>query len=114
VQDDERVTISDESEAFAITVVMGPDSSATLEKLGANAITKPQVFRAHRNEIAVLRCVLSPLSYVAVSDGYEVSARPMTRPNSSTHAEPGPMPAGFMHTAMRIEKRFLAMGTSGR
>jgi len=110
---DERVTITDVTDAYAVLGLMGPKSAAVANAVGADVLNELRYFQAGGAEIAGHPVLAARLSYVGEA-GWEITC-------STEHAlaiyqalhQNGARPAGlFAQTSMRIEKGFLAYGQS--
>lgn len=111
IRDGERVTVTDETEAYAVLGLMGPQAGDIAIKLGAPELPALGYFHHAACELAGIPVRAACLSYVGEA-GWELTcavadAETLYR---ALH-EAGARPAGlFAQTAMRIEKRFLAFG----
>ena len=108
----ERVALSDETEDYAVLALMGPDAKRIVRGFRADAIDKLGYFRHCEDTIGGVPVRAVRLSYVGES-GWELTCR-------SEHAlqlydalhDAGARACGlFAQTSMRIEKRYLAMGS---
>ncbi|MDJ0944831.1 MAG: FAD-dependent oxidoreductase [Kiloniellales bacterium] len=107
----ERVEIADETEAFAVLALMGPDASRIVADLGAGALNALGYFRHGVAEVAGVAVRAARLSYVGEA-GWELTcaAAAADRLYQALRAA-GAKPAGALaQTSMRIEKRFPAFG----
>ncbi|UUX49509.1 FAD-dependent oxidoreductase [Nisaea acidiphila] len=108
---DERVTVTDETEEYAVLGLMGPESGAIADRIGATDLNSIRYFSHAASEIAGRPIRAARLSYVG-EYGWEITCRSEDA-EIILHAlsEAGARPAGlFAQTAMRIEKQFLAYG----
>ena len=105
------VSLTDVTERYAILGLMGPDSQAVAEAVGAEALSDLGYFKTGLSEIAGCTIRAARMSYVGEA-GWEITcdwgAAPAVFAALSTA---GARPAGlFAQTSMRIEKAFRAMG----
>jgi 4-methylaminobutanoate oxidase (formaldehyde-forming) len=111
MKDGERVTLRDETEVYAVLALMGPKAPAIAADLGARDLDEIAYFRHGEAEIGGVPVRAARLSYIGEA-GWELTCRAGDAPKlfAALH-EAGARPAGlYAQTAMRIEKRFLAMG----
>ncbi len=108
---DEQVSINDETEAYAVLGLMGPDSPNIANQLGAPALNKLRYFQHSLAEISGVVVEAVRLSYVGES-GWELTcAADQAGLLFNALSGAGAKPAGiFAQTSMRIEKQFLAYG----
>lgn len=109
--EDERVTFADETADHAVLALMGPDAVRIAGELGASELGDLGFFRHAETALAGVPARAVRLSYVG-EPGWEITcaAGDAGRLHDACIAA-GAMPAGlYAQTAMRIEKRFLAMG----
>ncbi|MFT5220162.1 MAG: glycine cleavage system aminomethyltransferase T/glycine [Gammaproteobacteria bacterium] len=108
---EEQIHLIDQTEAFAVLALMGPESFDIIDQLGGGDIARLGYFRHCRGQLAGIDIEAVRLSYVGEA-GVELSCR-------SSDAErlwlalgdAGVKPAGlFAQASMRIEKRFLSFG----
>lgn len=107
----EKVTISDETEDFAVLGVMGPKSPQVLDQLGAGSLNRLPYFNHCSCFIEGIAVEAVRLSYVGEA-GWELTcaARDALSLYDKLY-QSGARPAGiFAQTSMRIEKGFLAYG----
>jgi len=111
LRDDERVTLTDETEDFAVLALAGPEAAGLAAALGAASLNDLRYFRHAAAEVAGVPLRAARLSYVGEA-GWEFTCR--TGDAARLYAalrSVGARPSGsYAQTAMRIEKRFLAMG----
>ncbi len=109
--DGERLRLSDETEAFAMLGLMGPEAAHIASALGAPELNDLAYFRHGDAEIAGRSVRAARLSYVGET-GWEITCRAQDAAGIyDALAAAGARPAGlFAQNAMRIEKRFLARG----
>ena len=107
----ERVSLTDETDDFAVLGLMGPEAARVAEELGAEALNGIGYFRHGELEIAGVEARAVRLSFVGEA-GWEITCRAADAPLLyRSMVEAGARPAGlFAQSAMRIEKRFLAYG----
>ncbi len=111
LKDGERVTLAEETEDLAVLALMGPEAAAVARTLGGGELEALGFFRHAEAELAGVPLCAVRLSYVGEA-GWELTcaAREAERLYDAL-AEAGARPAGlYAQTAMRIEKRFLALG----
>ena len=109
---DEDVTLQDETEAFAVLGLMGQRAAVIGDALGGGeALAGLGYFRHAEVTLAGIACRAARLSYVGEA-GWEIAcAVADATALYDAMAAAGAAPAGlFAQTAMRIEKRFAAMG----
>ena len=111
LRDDERVALADETEAYAVLALMGPEAARVAGDLGCGELNGLRFFRHQTTEIAGIPARAVRLSYVG-EPGWEITCA--ARDAISLHdamIAAGTVPAGLnAQTSMRIEKRFLSMG----
>ena len=109
--DGERVTLQDETGDFAVLGLMGPNVPRLLDTISAGDLNTIPYFSHAECEIAGVKARSARLSYVG-EYGFEITCRRGdARALYDALYQAGSQPAGlFAQTAMRIEKRFLAMG----
>jgi 4-methylaminobutanoate oxidase (formaldehyde-forming) len=108
---DERVTVTDVTDNYAVLGLMGPKSAAIAEALGADELSELRYFQACKAEIVGHAVLAARLSYVGEA-GWEITCRAedALAVYDALHGA-GARPAGlFAQTSMRIEKKFLAYG----
>ena len=108
---EDRVTLRDSTEDYAVLALMGPESVAIAERVGAPELNALKYFEAGPAHIAGAHVRATRMSYVGEA-GWEITckAENAARIYDALAAE-GARPAGVLaQTAMRIEKRFLAYG----
>ncbi len=109
--DDERVTLTDQTDDYAVLGLMGPDASEIANKVSAGELNELRYFQHGEAIIAGTRVRGVRLSYVGEA-GWEITCRSsdaLSVYNALNAA--GAHPAGvFAQSSMRIEKRFLAYG----
>ncbi len=107
----ERVRFADETEELATLAVMGPQAPALARNIGAEALNGIGYFRHESLDIGGIEVRAARLSYVGEA-GWEITcAAERAGELYRTLRDAGAEPAGlYAQTAMRIEKRFLAMG----
>ncbi len=106
-----RVVIEDCTERAAVLGLVGPEAAAIVARLGAGQFNRLAYFTHGEGVIAGVRVRAARLSYVGEA-GWELScaARDAQRLYAALITE-GAAPAGtYAMNAMRIEKRFAAMG----
>ena len=108
---DEAVTLEDETGAWAVLALMGPEAARVAEAAGAGALNALGYFRHGEARIAGVPVRAVRLSFVG-EPGWEITC-PAGRAGTvydALHAA-GARPAGLLaQTSMRIEKRFPAYG----
>jgi glycine cleavage system aminomethyltransferase T/glycine/D-amino acid oxidase-like deaminating enzyme len=109
--EDERVELSDETEAFAVLGLMGPEAARIARDLGVADLNNLRFFEHARAEIAGVSARAVRLSYVG-EPGWEITCAAGDADRLyRAMAGAGAVPAGLnAQTSMRIEKRFLSMG----
>ncbi len=111
LREDERVEIRDETEAYAVIALMGPDSARIATAVGADDLNALGYFAHGESAVAGRPVRAARLSYVG-EPGWEITCR--AEDASAIYAAlaaDGARPAGlFAQTSMRIEKGFLAYG----
>jgi len=111
LRSDEKVTITDETTAYAVIGLMGPNSESIARRVGADELNATRYFRHTETEIAGIGVRGVRLSYVG-EPGWEITCRAADagKVYDKIH-DAGAKPAGvFAQTSMRVEKRFLAYG----
>ena len=101
----------DETDAFAVIGLMGPEATRIARDLRADALNSLGYFRHAETEVAGVSVRAARLSYVGEA-GWEMTCRAAEAPRlyDALYAA-GARPSGlFAQTSMRIEKRYLAMG----
>ena len=108
---EERVTITDCTENYAVLGLMGPKSATIATTVGADALNGLRYFQAGEAEIAGHPVIAARLSYVGEA-GWEITCRTEhALPIHDALHQAGARPADmFAQTSMRIEKKFLAYG----
>jgi 4-methylaminobutanoate oxidase (formaldehyde-forming) len=112
VRTDERMSLADETDAYAVLGLMGPQAPSIARSLGADDLNGLRYFRHCDCEIAGVPVTAARLSYVGET-GWELTCRADDAPRlyAALHAA-GARPSGlFAQTSMRIEKRYLALGS---
>jgi len=106
-----RVSLTDETESYSVLGLMGPKAAAIARPLGGGALEDLKFFRQGEAELAGLPVRAARLSYVGEA-GWEITVKSADAPRvCEALLDAGAAPAGlYAQTAMRIEKRFLAMG----
>ena len=107
----EAVTFTDETEAYAVLALAGPEAARVAGTAGAGALNALGYFRHREVRIAGVAVRGVRLSYVGEA-GWEITC-PSDRADTVYEAlhEAGARPCGVLaRTSMRIEKRFLACG----
>ncbi len=111
LQDDEQVTITDETDAYAVIGLMGPNAPSIATRLGGDALNELKYFGHGDAIIADVTVRAVRLSYVGEA-GWEITCK--TEDAEKLYdalREAGAKPAGiFAQSSMRIEKQFLAYG----
>ncbi len=111
LQDDEQVTIIDETEDYAVIGLMGPKASAIAEKLGGSKLNDLKYFSHGEAELAGVKVRGVRLSYVGEAGWEMTCAASEAGKLYDALREAGAKPAGlFAQSSMRIEKQFLAYG----
>jgi len=107
----DRVSLTDESEAYCALGLMGPKSVQIARSLGGEALAGIKFFGHETTELAGVSLRAARLSYVGEA-GWELTVRAAEAPClCRALLDAGAAPTGlYAQTAMRIEKRFLAMG----
>jgi len=111
MQDGEQVTLTDETETFAVIGLMGPEATEIAEKAGAGELNDLAYFQHGEAHIAGAHVRGVRMSYVGEA-GWEITCRSENTEKiyDALFAE-GARPVGvFAQSSMRIEKRFLAYG----
>ena len=111
VQEGERVTLTDETEAWAVLALSGPESSAVAAKCGGENWQAMKFFthrEARVNDVAVR---VARLSYVG-EFGWEITCRAQDAAAvGGALLAAGATPAGvYAQSSMRIEKAFAVWG----
>jgi len=109
--DGERVTLTDETEDWAVIGLMGPAAAGIIDAVGASALNDLPYFRHSPSAIAGIPIEVVRLSYVGEA-GWEITC-PADQAGTIFTAlhDRGARPAGvFAQSSMRIEKRYLAYG----
>jgi 4-methylaminobutanoate oxidase (formaldehyde-forming) len=111
LQDDEQVTITDETDAYAVIGLMGPNAPSIASKLGGDALNELKYFGHGEATIADVTVRAVRLSYVGEA-GWEMTCKVEDAEKLyDALREAGAKPAGiFAQSSMRIEKQFLAYG----
>ena len=108
---DEKVTLRDCTEEYAVLALMGPGAATIATALGATELLALKPFTLTETTIAGCQVMGVCISYVG-EPGWELSCKAADA--SSIYRvlqQAGAKPAGiFAQTSMRIEKRFLAYG----
>ena len=107
----EAVTLEDETDAYAVLALMGPEAARVAETVGAGELNALGYYRHGEARIAGVSVRGARLSYVGEA-GWEITC-PADRAGTVYDAlhEAGARPAGVLaQTSMRIEKRFPAHG----
>jgi glycine cleavage system T protein len=107
----EKVTISDETEDFAVFGLMGPKADSIVSQLNAEALNELPYFHHCSTSIQGVSVEAARLSYVGEA-GWELTcaSADAVKLYDLMYAA-GARPAGiFAQTSMRIEKGFLAYG----
>ncbi|MDE0809796.1 MAG: FAD-dependent oxidoreductase [Alphaproteobacteria bacterium] len=107
----ENVELLDETEAFAVLGLMGPEAARIASDLGAGDLNGLRFFEHARMGIAGISTRAVRLSYVGEA-GWEITCAAADAARLYLAiVEAGAVPAGLnAQTSMRIEKRFLSMG----
>ncbi|MEM7561603.1 MAG: FAD-dependent oxidoreductase [Pseudomonadota bacterium] len=107
----ESVELKDQTDAFSVLALMGPDAVTLLESLGATQISTLGYFRHAAFEVASISVQAVRLSYVGEA-GFEITCAAKDSPAlAKALLGAGAHPAGVLaQSSMRIEKRFLAFG----
>ncbi len=111
LKDTERVGLLDETEAFAVIGLMGPEAARIADDVGASALKSLKFFHHGETEIAGKPARGVRLSYVG-EPGWELTcaAEDASAIYEALH-DAGARPSGTLaQTSMRIEKRFLSYG----
>ena len=107
----DAVVLDDETEAYAVLALTGPESARAVEATGAGNLNALRYFQHREARIAGVRVRGARLSYTG-EPGWEITC-PSERADTvyeALHAV-GTRPSGVLaQTSMRIEKRFLAYG----
>ncbi len=111
LRDEEQVTLSDETGAHAVLGLMGPEVARIAEDLGARALLDLGFFKHGIFTLKGINVRAARLSYVG-EYGFELTCVEKDAiALFDALSKAGAHPAGlFAQSAMRIEKRFLAMG----
>ena len=111
LEPDEQVSINDETDAYAVLGLMGPDSAQIATQLGAAQLNDLGYFRHCSVEVGGVPVEAVRLSYVGEA-GWELTcAADQANELFIALSNAGAKPAGiFAQTSMRIEKQFLAYG----
>ncbi|MFT5504014.1 MAG: glycine cleavage system aminomethyltransferase T/glycine [Gammaproteobacteria bacterium] len=109
--DHEDVTITDQTDDYAILALMGPKSSEIIRLLGNDILPEMPYFSYCQSTIGGIDIEASRLSYVGES-GWEISCPvESAAPLFDLLIKAGARPAGtFAQTSMRVEKQFLSFG----
>jgi len=111
MMDAERVTLTDETDTFAVIGLMGPEAAQIADKVGAGELNELAYFQHGETHIAGAHVRGVRMSYVGEA-GWEITCRSENAEKiyDALYAE-GARPAGVLaQSSMRIEKRFLAYG----
>jgi len=107
----QRVDIRDETEAFAVLALMGPEAARIAGDLGGGSLNTLKFFDHAEAQIGGITTRAVRLSYVG-EPGWEITCAAgdaTTLLDAFTAA--GAVPAGLnAQTSMRVEKRYLSMG----
>ncbi|CAN0505743.1 unnamed protein product, partial [Discosporangium mesarthrocarpum] len=111
LKDDERVTLTDETEAFAVIGLMGPLAAQVADAVGAGALSDLKFFAHSEVHVAGKPVRGVRLSYVG-EPGWELTMAASDAPAIyDALSAAGARAAGTLaQTSMRIEKRFLSYG----
>jgi glycine cleavage system aminomethyltransferase T/glycine/D-amino acid oxidase-like deaminating enzyme len=111
LESNEHVNIIDETEAYAVVGLMGPDSTDIAVRLGAADLNDLAYFQHGSSEIGGVPVEAVRLSYVGEA-GWEMTCTAnQAGLLFDALSEAGAKPAGIIaQTSMRIEKQFLAYG----
>ena len=111
LEPDERVRIADVTREFAVIALMGPQAAGHAAALGGEVLNALGYFRHTEAELAGVPVRAARLSYVG-EPGWEITCRGSDAIRLyDALAARGVRPSGvYAQTAMRVEKRFLAMG----
>ncbi len=111
LRDGEYVTLTDETEEFAVLGLMGPEAARIIAELDASEMARLGYFRQGRFNVGGVDVIAARVSYVGEC-GFELTcAADDAGKLCDALTGAGARPAGlFAQTSMRIEKRFLAMG----
>lgn len=107
----ERVTLADETEDHAVLGLMGPEAARVARDVGAPALNDIKYFRHAAAEVAGVAVRAVRLSYVGEA-GWEMTCKAADACTIyDALVAAGARPSGlYAQSAMRIEKRYLAMG----
>lgn len=108
---DDRVRLTDVTEDWAVLALMGPEATTVARAVGGGALDALGFFHHGTAEVAGVPVRAVRLSYVGEA-GWEITC---AASDAGTLCDAlvgaGALPAGLLaQTAMRIEKRFAAMG----
>jgi 4-methylaminobutanoate oxidase (formaldehyde-forming) len=107
----EQVSINDETEAYAVLGLMGPDSAQIVNQLGVAELNSQGYFQHQPVEIAGVPVEAARLSYIGEAGWEFTCATEQAGSLFKALSLAGAKPAGiFAQTSMRIEKQFLAYG----
>ncbi len=111
LEPNQQVSINDETEAFSVLGLMGPDSARIAHRLGATELNDLAYFQHCSAEVGDVPVEAARLSYVGEA-GWELTcAANQAVALFDALLNAGARPAGiFAQTSMRIEKQFLAYG----
>lgn len=111
LEDGERVTLTDETERYAVLGLMGPAAARVARDAAASGLDAIKYFRHAEVEIAGVAVRAARLSYVGEA-GWELTCKVADAPMLyDALVAAGARPSGlYAQSAMRIEKRYLAMG----
>lgn len=111
LEDGERVTLTDETERYAVLGVMGPAAARVARDAAASGLDAIKYFRHAEAEVAGVSVRAARLSYVGEA-GWELTCKVADTPTLyDALVAAGARPCGlYAQSAMRIEKRYLAMG----
>ena len=109
--DDAQVDLRDSTEEFAVLGLMGPASAGIADRVGASELNALPYFGSCAAHIAGAHVRATRLSYVGEA-GWEITCKSENagRIFAALAAEGAGVAGGLAQSAMRIEKRFLALG----
>ena len=109
--ENERVSIKNVSEEFAMMALMGPDTARIANDIGASQLNDLKYFQSLATTVNGIDVYATRISYVGESGWEMICPKEDVRALFQILNEKGASPAGlYAQTSMRIEKRYLAIG----
>lgn len=107
----ERVTLKNVSEDFAMVALMGPDTARIVNEIGASQLNDLGYFQSLAVTINGIDVYATRISYVGEYGWEMICPKQDARELYKALNEKGVQPAGlYAQTSMRVEKRYLAIG----